>query len=183
MTMTAAQLEAALAEYFAPWVQALGLKVEAVGDASVTLRLPASAQLSRVGGTVCGQAMFLGATKRAAAEFSFFLAIPIMVGAFVLDIWESRDFLTADNLGIIGVGFIASFVFGLIVVKLMLDFVPNHVALDHPWVDAHPEFFIQGTAAEMAAAEGLVSVHFVNASGSVLVARALSVRLYIFWSA
>ncbi|MFO1215573.1 MAG: alpha-amylase family glycosyl hydrolase [Burkholderiaceae bacterium] len=36
--------------------------------------------------------------------------------------------------------------------KLMLDFVPNHVALDHPWVDAHPEFFIQGTAAEMAAA-------------------------------
>ncbi len=33
--------------------------------------------------------------------------------------------------------------------KLMLDFVPNHVALDHPWVDAHPEFFIAGTAAEL----------------------------------
>ena len=36
--------------------------------------------------------------------------------------------------------------------KLMLDFVPNHVALDHPWVDAHPEFFVPGTAAELAAA-------------------------------
>ncbi len=36
--------------------------------------------------------------------------------------------------------------------KLMLDFVPNHMALDHPWVDAHAEFFVQGTAAELAAA-------------------------------
>jgi hypothetical protein len=36
--------------------------------------------------------------------------------------------------------------------KLMLDFVPNHVALDHPWVDAHPEFFISGSAAELASA-------------------------------
>jgi len=36
--------------------------------------------------------------------------------------------------------------------KLMLDFVPNHVALDHPWVDAHPDFFVQGTAAELSAA-------------------------------
>ena len=33
--------------------------------------------------------------------------------------------------------------------KLMLDFVPNHVALDHPWVEAHPEFFIAGSAAEL----------------------------------
>ena len=67
--------------------------------------------------------MLLGSDKRAAAEFSFFLAIPIMVGAFVLDIWESRDSLNSDNLGIIAIGFIASFIFGLIVVKVMLDFV------------------------------------------------------------
>jgi undecaprenyl-diphosphatase len=46
-----------------------------------------------------------------------------MVGAFVLDIWESKDFLTSDNLGIIAVGFVASFVFGLVVIKVMLDFV------------------------------------------------------------
>lgn len=78
--------------------------------------------VSRSGSTIVGS-MLLKVNKRAAAEFSFFLAIPIMVGAFVLDIYEARDFLTGDNLGIIAVGFIASFVFGLIVVKLMLDFV------------------------------------------------------------
>ena len=76
MTVTTAQLEAALAEYFAPWVQALGLKVEAVGDASVTLRLPASAQLSRVGGMVCGQAMM------AAADTAMVLALIRHFGEF-----------------------------------------------------------------------------------------------------
>lgn len=76
MTVTAAELEAALAEYFAPWVQALGLKVEAVGAASVTLQLPASAQLSRVGGMVCGQAMM------AAADTAMVLALIRHFGEF-----------------------------------------------------------------------------------------------------
>ena len=49
-------LESALGEYFAPWVQALGLRVEAFDADSVTLRLPQNAQLSRVGGMLCGQA-------------------------------------------------------------------------------------------------------------------------------
>jgi undecaprenyl-diphosphatase len=78
--------------------------------------------VSRSGSTIVGS-MLLKIDKRAAAEFSFFLAIPIMVGAFVLDIWDSRDALTTDNLGIIAVGFIASFVFGLVVIRVMLDFV------------------------------------------------------------
>jgi undecaprenyl-diphosphatase len=78
--------------------------------------------VSRSGSTIVGS-MLIGIDKRAAAEFSFFLAIPIMVGAFVLDIWESREALTGDNLAIIAVGFIASFVFGLIVIRVMLDFV------------------------------------------------------------
>jgi undecaprenyl-diphosphatase len=78
--------------------------------------------VSRSGSTIVGS-MLIKIDKRAAAEFSFFLAIPIMVGAFVLDIWESKDALTSDNIGIIAIGFVASFVFGLIVVKTMLDFV------------------------------------------------------------
>jgi undecaprenyl-diphosphatase len=78
--------------------------------------------VSRSGSTIVGS-MLIRIDKRAAAEFSFFVAIPMMVGAFILDIWESRNALTADNLGIIAVGFIASFVFGLIVIKVMLDFV------------------------------------------------------------
>ncbi len=36
--------------------------------------------------------------------------------------------------------------------KLMLDFVPNHVALDHPWVESHPEYFVQGTPGDLASA-------------------------------
>jgi undecaprenyl-diphosphatase len=88
--------------------------------------------VSRSGSTIVGS-MLLKIDKRAAAEFSFFLAIPIMVGAFVLDIWESRDFLTTDNLGLIGVGFAASFVFGLIVVKLMLDFVQKRGFAPFGW--------------------------------------------------
>lgn len=70
------QLQAALAEYFAPWVQALGLKVEAVAPGDVTLRLPQSDQLSRVGGMLCGQAMM------AAADTAMVLALIAHFGEF-----------------------------------------------------------------------------------------------------
>jgi undecaprenyl-diphosphatase len=88
--------------------------------------------VSRSGSTIVGS-MLIKIDKRAAAEFSFFLAIPIMVGAFVLDIWESRDSLNADNLGIIAIGFIASFVFGWIVIKTMLDFVQKRGFAPFGW--------------------------------------------------
>jgi uncharacterized protein (TIGR00369 family) len=54
-------LQSALPEYFAPWVQALGLKVESFDADSVTARLPQDPQLSRVGGMLCGQAMMAAA--------------------------------------------------------------------------------------------------------------------------
>jgi undecaprenyl-diphosphatase len=88
--------------------------------------------VSRSGSTIVGS-MLIGISKRAAAEFSFFLAIPIMVGAFALDIWESRDFLTSDSLGIIAVGFVASFVFGLIVIRFMLGFVQRYGFAPFGW--------------------------------------------------
>ena len=59
--MTGEILQAALAEYFAPWVQALGLTVEAFDADSVTLRLPQDERLSRAGGMLCGQAMMAAA--------------------------------------------------------------------------------------------------------------------------
>jgi len=65
-----------LAELFAPWVQALGLRVEAIGGGEATLRLPFDASLSRVGGTVCGQAMM------AAADTAMVLAISSQLGEF-----------------------------------------------------------------------------------------------------
>ena len=74
--MTIQTLQAALPTYLAPWVQALGLKVHAFDDQSVTLRLPQNAQLSRTGGMVCGQAMM------AAADSAMVLALINHFGAF-----------------------------------------------------------------------------------------------------
>jgi uncharacterized protein (TIGR00369 family) len=69
-------LQAALADLFAPWVQALGLRVEAFEPGVVILRLPQSDQLSRVGNMLCGQAMM------AAADTAMVLALISHFGAF-----------------------------------------------------------------------------------------------------
>ncbi len=74
--MTLDQLQAALPEYFAPWVQALGLKAQAFDADSVTLRLPQNPQLARVGGMLCGQAMM------AAADTAMVLALINQHGEF-----------------------------------------------------------------------------------------------------
>ena len=67
--------------------------------------------VSRSGSTIVG-AMLLGASKRAAAEFSFFLAMPTMAGAFAYDLLKNYKTLTVDDTMLIVVGFIAAFVFG-----------------------------------------------------------------------
>ena len=59
--MDTATLQSALTEYFAPWVQALELEVLACDADKVMVRLPQRAQLARVGGMVCGQAMMAAA--------------------------------------------------------------------------------------------------------------------------
>ena len=74
--LTPDRLQAALAEYFAPWVQALGLRVAALDPAAVTVRLPHSDQLARVGGMLCGQAMM------AAADTAMVLALISHFGEF-----------------------------------------------------------------------------------------------------
>ena len=74
--MTTDTLQQALRDLFAPWVQALHLKVETIQSDSVTLRLPQSDQLSRVGGMLCGQAMM------AAADTAMVLALIRHFGEF-----------------------------------------------------------------------------------------------------
>lgn len=74
--MDAGTLQSALAEYFAPWVQELGLRVEGLDGDSVTLRLPQGERLSRVGGMLCGQAMM------AAADTAMVLALINQFGSF-----------------------------------------------------------------------------------------------------
>lgn len=80
---------------------------------------------SRSGSTIAG-ALLMGTDKRSAAEFSFFLAMPTMAGAFTLDLYKNRDVLTFDDAIIIGAGFITAFAAGAFVVKYLLDYVSKH---------------------------------------------------------
>jgi undecaprenyl-diphosphatase len=88
--------------------------------------------VSRSGATIAG-ALLLKADKKSAAEFSFFLAIPTMTAAFVYDLYKSRDMLTLDQGGVIAVGFIVSFLSGLLVVKTLIGFVARHGFTPFGW--------------------------------------------------
>jgi len=81
--------------------------------------------VSRSGATIVG-AMFLGADKRSAAEFSFWLAMPTMVGAFAYELYKNHAQMSGNNAILVAVGFGVSFVFGWIVVKTFLDYVSRH---------------------------------------------------------
>jgi undecaprenyl-diphosphatase len=70
--------------------------------------------------------MLLGADRRSAAEFSFWLAMPTMAGAFVYDLYKSRGALSMDNAIVIAFGFVVSFVCAWIVVKSFLGYVQRH---------------------------------------------------------
>ena len=80
---------------------------------------------SRSGATIVG-AMLMGTDKRSAAEFSFFLAMPTMTGAFAYDLYKNRDVLSSADLPIIATGFIAAFVAAVIVVRYLLDYISRH---------------------------------------------------------
>lgn len=80
---------------------------------------------SRSGATIVGS-MLMGVEKRAAAEFSFFLAMPTMAGAFAYDLFKNRDVLSTADLPIIATGFVAAFVMAVIVVRYVLDYVSRH---------------------------------------------------------
>lgn len=78
--------------------------------------------VSRSGATIVG-ALLLGADKRSAAEFSFFLAMPTMMGAFTLDLMKNRDLLDAAAFTNIAVGFVTAFISALLVVRWLLNYV------------------------------------------------------------
>ena len=81
--------------------------------------------VSRSGATIVS-AMLFGADRRSAAEFSFYLAMPTMAGAFAYDLYKSGAHLSSDNVIVIAVGFIMSFIAGWFVVKRFLDYVSGH---------------------------------------------------------
>jgi undecaprenyl-diphosphatase len=81
--------------------------------------------VSRSGATIVG-AMLLGADRRSAAEFSFWLAMPTMAGAFAYDLYKDHGHLSQSNLVIIAVGFIVSFIAAWFVVKTFLGYVSRN---------------------------------------------------------
>lgn len=81
--------------------------------------------VSRSGSTIVG-AMLLGSDKRSAAEFSFFLAMPTMAGAFAYDLYKNWKSLDANDVTMIALGFVVAFISALLVVRFLLDYVSRH---------------------------------------------------------
>jgi undecaprenyl-diphosphatase len=81
--------------------------------------------VSRSAATILGGSM-IGVSKRTIVEFSFMLAVPTMLGASVLDLYKSHDAL-AGNWGLLGIGFVVSFITALIAIKGFLKFIRNRV--------------------------------------------------------
>lgn len=93
-----------------------------VGCAQTLAMVPGT---SRSGATIMGALLF-GLDRKAATEFSFFLAIPTMLAATVYDVYKNADVLAADNLQIVAVGFMAAFFSALFVVKHAIAFISTH---------------------------------------------------------
>ena len=87
---------------------------------------------SRSGATIVGS-LLMGTDKRSAAEFSFFLAIPTMIGAFAYDFYKNRSEMTMDHMGIVAIGFVVSFITAIIVVKTFLTYVTRHGFVVFAW--------------------------------------------------
>jgi undecaprenyl-diphosphatase len=88
--------------------------------------------VSRSGATIVG-GLLMGLDRRAAAEFSFFLAMPTMAGAFVFELFEVREQLGAERAAEIAVGFVMAFVAALLVVRPFLSFVSRSGFAPFAW--------------------------------------------------
>ncbi|MDP3958524.1 MAG: undecaprenyl-diphosphate phosphatase [Pseudorhodobacter sp.] len=93
-----------------------------IGFAQTLAMIPG---VSRSGSTIVG-ALLLGVGKRAAAEFSFFLSMPTMAGAFAYDLYKNRDVLDLSAVSEIAVGFAVAFVVAVAVVKSVLGYISRH---------------------------------------------------------
>lgn len=88
--------------------------------------------VSRSGSSIVG-GLLLGADKRAATEFSFFLAMPTMTGAFAYDLFKNYAELGVADIRSIALGFVVAFVAGVLVVRYLLDFVGRHGFAPFAW--------------------------------------------------
>jgi undecaprenyl-diphosphatase len=80
---------------------------------------------SRSGATIIG-AMLFGFSRRAATEFSFFLAVPTLTAASLYDLFKHRDLLTARDAGLLAVGFVVAFISAFFAIRSLLRYISNH---------------------------------------------------------
>ena len=93
-----------------------------IGCAQCLAMIPGT---SRSASTIIGGLLF-GLSRRAATEFSFFLAMPTMVGAAVYSGYKYRDLFQPGDLPVFALGFVVSFIFAMIAVRGLLKFIANH---------------------------------------------------------
>ncbi|XID75374.1 undecaprenyl-diphosphate phosphatase [Alkanindiges sp. WGS2144] len=88
---------------------------------------------SRSGATIIG-GMMLGLSRKAATEFSFFLGIPVIVGAGLLDLWQNRGVLHGtEDWAVLTVGLIASFISALLLIRVLVDYVAKRNFMVFAW--------------------------------------------------
>jgi undecaprenyl-diphosphatase len=90
-----------------------------IGLAQITALIPGT---SRAGATIIG-GLLVGLTRKASAEFSFLLAMPVMLAVTLYDTLKHYEDFTSSNLLVLAVGFIVSFVVAFIVIKLFIKFL------------------------------------------------------------
>lgn len=88
--------------------------------------------ISRSGATIMG-GLALGLSRTAATEFSFFLAIPAMLGASVIKIAKVRHLMTAADIPVFAVGFVVSFLSALLVIRSLLSYVSRRSFVPFAW--------------------------------------------------
>ncbi|ROL70612.1 undecaprenyl-diphosphate phosphatase [Pseudomonas vranovensis] len=100
-----------------------------IGCAQCLAMIPGT---SRSGSTIIGGLLF-GLSRKAATEFSFFLAMPTMVGAAVYSGYKYRDLFQPDDFPVFAIGFVVSFIFAMIAVRGLLKFIANHSYAAFAW--------------------------------------------------
>ena len=100
-----------------------------IGFAQCLAMIPGT---SRSGSTIIGGLLF-GLSRKAATEFSFFLAMPTMVGAAVYSGYKYRDLFQPADLPVFAIGFVTSFIFAMIAVKALLKFIASHSYAAFAW--------------------------------------------------
>jgi undecaprenyl-diphosphatase len=112
-----------------------------IGVAQTLSMIPGT---SRSGATIMG-GLLCGLSRRSATEFSFFLAIPTILGATVLQLYKARNLLDVHDLAVIGVGSIASFISAMFAVRALLRYVSAHNFKVFAWYRIAFGFVILGT--------------------------------------